>query len=188
MAATRSEATFWTAGYDSLHPLRRRDILCIVTFRCSVEAPMFPALFPDMRTVSTRVAIYAGCVSSLFLAALLFSFYGSLQPPKRVPAEGGNPASAQVRPRLVAGYGKLPLSFELNQGQAEAGVKFLSRGRGYGLFLTSREATLELQSTSVVRCQWSEPGSSEPGAPGILRCSVGARQRTTDHGQRTFCG
>ena len=149
---------------------------------------MFAALFLHRRTASTWVAIYAGCVSSIFLAALLFSFHGSLQTPKSVPAEGGNPVSAQAEPRLMANYGKLPLSFELNEGQADAGVKFLSRGRGLTLFLTSSEATLELQRTSVVRCQWSEPGSSEPGAPGILRCSVGARQRTTDHGQRTSCG
>ena len=146
---------------------------------------MFPALFPDMRTVSTRVAIYAGCVSSLFLAALLFSFYGSLQPPKRVPAEGGNPASAQVRPRLVAGYGKLPLSFELNQGQAEAGVKFLSRGRGYGLFLTSREATLELQSTSVVRRPLSVVRTRKLGAGSARDSTMFSGGPTTNNGPRT---
>ena len=34
---------------------------------------------------------------------------------------------------LVAGYGKLPLSFEPNQGQVDAQAKFLSRGSGYTL-------------------------------------------------------
>ena len=34
--------------------------------------------------------------------------------------------------RRVAG---LPLSFEPNQGQSAAGVKFLAHGKGYGLFL-----------------------------------------------------
>src|SRR6266404_2276927 len=41
-------------------------------------------------------------------------------------------------------YGKLPLSFEVNQGQTDSQVKFLSRGAGYGLFLTSTEAVLSL--------------------------------------------
>jgi len=39
-------------------------------------------------------------------------------------------------------YGKLPLSFEANNGQTDAQVKFLSRGSGYGLFLTNNEAVM----------------------------------------------
>jgi hypothetical protein len=41
-------------------------------------------------------------------------------------------------------YGRLPLSFEANEGQADAQVKFLSRGKGYTLFLSSTEAVLAL--------------------------------------------
>jgi hypothetical protein len=37
---------------------------------------------------------------------------------------------------------KLPLAFEANQGQADAQVKFLSRGSNCTLFLTSTEAVL----------------------------------------------
>jgi len=43
-------------------------------------------------------------------------------------------------------YGKLPLSFEANVGQTNPDVKFLSRGRGYTLFLTDSQATLKLTS------------------------------------------
>jgi YVTN family beta-propeller protein len=42
-------------------------------------------------------------------------------------------------------YGKLPLSFEVNQGQTDKQVKFLSRGNGYNLFLTPTEAVLALK-------------------------------------------
>ena len=48
------------------------------------------------------------------------------------------------------GYGKLPLSFEANQGQTDARVKFLSRGRDRTLFLTSTEAVLRTKG-GVVR-------------------------------------
>ena len=48
--------------------------------------------------------------------------------------------------QLVENYGKLPLSFEANQGQAGPGVAFLSRGSGYTLFLTGDEAVLALRS------------------------------------------
>src|SRR5437899_573824 len=49
-----------------------------------------------------------------------------------------------TKPHVLAAYGKLPLSFEANQGQTEPQVKFLSRGRGYTLFLTHTEAVLTL--------------------------------------------
>lgn len=41
-------------------------------------------------------------------------------------------------------YGHIPLSFEANQGQVDAAVKYLSRGPGYNLFLTASEAVLSL--------------------------------------------
>jgi hypothetical protein len=41
-------------------------------------------------------------------------------------------------------YGKLPLSFEENQGQVDEAVKFLSRGGGSSLFLTSNGAVLAI--------------------------------------------
>jgi len=50
---------------------------------------------------------------------------------------------------LVANYGKLPLAFEANQGQTDPQVKFLSRGAGYSLFLTSTEAVLALEPSTV---------------------------------------
>ncbi|NQT82476.1 SBBP repeat-containing protein, partial [bacterium] len=43
-------------------------------------------------------------------------------------------------------YGKTPLSFELNRGQTDAEVRFLSRGNGYTLFLTRTEAVLALRN------------------------------------------
>jgi uncharacterized repeat protein (TIGR01451 family) len=46
-------------------------------------------------------------------------------------------------------YGKLSLGFEPNQGQADTRVKYLSRGKGYGLFLTANEAILLLSKTPV---------------------------------------
>jgi hypothetical protein len=45
---------------------------------------------------------------------------------------------------MQATYGKLPLHFETNQGQADEQVHFFSRGSGYTLFLASTEAVLAL--------------------------------------------
>ncbi|HSU86129.1 MAG TPA: hypothetical protein VLI42_05305, partial [Chthoniobacterales bacterium] len=63
-------------------------------------------------------------------------------------AQGAPPQPAKVdkatRARVSETYGKLPLSFEANKGQQDGQVKFLSRGSGYNLFLTNREAVLVL--------------------------------------------
>ena len=73
-------------------------------------------------------------------------------------------ASAQVRER----YGNLPLSFEANHGQSDSTVKFLSRGSGYSLFLTSDEAVLVLSQ--------SEADESRT-ASRVARTAVRARDR-----------
>ena len=72
-----------------------------------------------------------------------------------------------VKPRLHEDYGKLPLSFEANQGQLDSQVKFLGRGRGYSLFLTPTGAVLALRkvegdsgrdsSALTRRTEWVQP-------------------------------
>src|SRR6266853_3762163 len=54
------------------------------------------------------------------------------------------PAAAATDVRLSESYGKLPLHFEANRGQTHKDVRFLSRGPGYSLYLTSGEAVLVL--------------------------------------------
>ncbi len=59
-------------------------------------------------------------------------------------------ASTQARKALIAhAYGQLPLRFEVNQGQANSQVKFLSQGTRYTLFLTGTDAVLSLTSESA---------------------------------------
>jgi hypothetical protein len=61
-------------------------------------------------------------------------------------AQGAGAGKAPMpTPRGIADYGKLPLSFEANQGQTDKQVKFLSRGPGYALFLTPTETVLSLK-------------------------------------------
>lgn len=46
-------------------------------------------------------------------------------------------------------YRKAPLSFEANEGQADRSVKFLARGVGYQLHLTSTQAVLSLKKAAT---------------------------------------
>lgn len=68
------------------------------------------------------------------------------------------PAQKLEREKILEAYGKLPLVFEPNYGQTDESVRFVSRGQGYGLFLTDTEAVLSLRkvenrktSAAVVR-------------------------------------
>jgi hypothetical protein len=59
------------------------------------------------------------------------------------------------------------LSFEVNQGQINESVKFVSRGPGYGLFLKATEAVFMLSTTpGVLRMQLIGANSS-PEVRGI---------------------
>jgi hypothetical protein len=81
--------------------------------------------------------------------------------------------------RLADPHGKLPLSFETNQGQTDPHVSFLSRGQGYTLFLAADEAVLMLRGASQesrVKSRQSkvETGNSksEKEDPGIVNPST----------------
>jgi hypothetical protein len=88
---------------------------------------------------------------------------------------------------VAAPYGRLPMSFERNQGQTDPSVSFLARGKGYGLFLTPSEAVLSLRaptspSGAVVRMQLAGVNSHAKVAgadelPGVSNYFVGSDAR-----------
>lgn len=111
---------------------------------------------PNSRHFFTRHLFLNLCL----LLALLFGTVAGLTGLSRkvsaafVAPESFNPATAQIakeaeimpanRERLRAEYGRVPLSFEANQGQTDGSVKFLSRGSGYSIFLTPTDGVLRL--------------------------------------------
>jgi hypothetical protein len=68
-----------------------------------------------------------------------------------LPAAGASSAlhHQAKKTQVDEAYGRLPLSFEANYGRVDDEVKFLSRGSGYQLLLTSSAAVLQLQSRSA---------------------------------------
>src|SRR5712664_2321128 len=57
-------------------------------------------------------------------------------------------ANKPVATQSAASYGKLPLSFEPNHGQAAREVNFLSRGRGYTLLLARDETIFAFRKSN----------------------------------------
>ena len=57
-------------------------------------------------------------------------------------------------------YGNIPIGFEANLGQAASNIQFLSRGAGYGFFLTKQEAILRLASPKPAEVRMMFVGGS----------------------------
>ncbi|MFY9553446.1 MAG: SBBP repeat-containing protein, partial [Blastocatellia bacterium] len=51
--------------------------------------------------------------------------------------------------KIAEFYGRLPLSFEVNQGQADSQVKFFSRGTGHTVCLNAEGAVLEFKPPTI---------------------------------------
>lgn len=103
-----------------------------------------------------------------------------------------------TRSKLARSYGRLPLSFEANRGQTDPRVKFLSRGRGYQIFLTPDETVLSLKKPSAFNSQTSSTGNAksdprnpnpESLTPEVLRMKLtGASKTAALEGQEKLSG
>lgn len=101
--------------------------------------------------VLRRGRISGACVLLLLGGAVLFRRDARISPA----------SSARVSPAVATSFlARLPIAFEPNVGQSAAPVEFLSRGSGYGLFLTPTEAVLALagrkgQAPAAIKMQFA---------------------------------
>jgi len=96
------------------------------------------------------LALFLVSRSGFVASSLTLGRLGSPAVAAKLPSGpgAGSKTGPAMQARLVETYGRLPLTFEGNAGQTDAQVKFLSRGRGYTLFLTGNEAVLALGNGS----------------------------------------
>src|SRR5277367_5108759 len=113
-----------------------------------------------MLTSSRRRSIAAFVAASLAIA-FSFLFFANRSSHKQTETKtlpsaskslGANNAGLAVAsPEVMQAYGQLPLSFEANQGQSAADVKYLGRGDGYLLSLRGQEADLTFHQAPAAR-------------------------------------
>jgi hypothetical protein len=96
---------------------------------------------PMKRTLFVRLFL---CLTTTILSSQSNPVSLINQSATAVPLIGASQTGPKAQAKILDSYGKLPLSFEANHGQADARVKFLSRTGGYSLFLTADEAVLTL--------------------------------------------
>jgi hypothetical protein len=109
------------------------------------------------RNSLVRTAVLTGVFAVAVATAVLILAFTTRLSSRHVSQRALQTQSAQLsqsfpeqvspaeRAQVASTYGKLPLTFEANQGQSDQQVKFLSRGEGYTLFLTGDEAVLSLR-------------------------------------------
>src|SRR5262245_19865032 len=107
---------------------------------------------PRYKTASTPLVVFLFFITvSSYLGALVMRTLAPTPaqsdtqlPPKHAGKSGSPTSSAQ----LDGVFGNVPLSFEVNKKQTDSSVQFISRGRGYNVFLTSTEAVMAVSGKS----------------------------------------
>jgi len=106
-------------------------------------------------------------VGLVFVVTLIpFSAQGTDQFSKKGESTEPNWATKK---RISETYGKLPLHFEANQGQVDERVRFLSRGSGYNLLLTSNEAVLTLSRRENNKDSTAEREDRKRGGESLIQ-------------------
>src|SRR5689334_3610063 len=91
-----------------------------------------------------RIVLTLGfvCLLAVSVGVILV---GAHKDDRNVPSTvSADPLNALDKTRIARGFGQLPLSFEINEGQLDEAVKFMSHGAGYDLFLTANETVLRV--------------------------------------------
>src|ERR1041385_5346956 len=150
--------------------------------RCS-HSRNFLALF--VITALGVTSVFLPVVSSTRTLRPIVSTSPAIGSTARSPkVYGANPlvSKPNQRTRVNETYGKLSMSFEINKGQTDSQVKFMSRSAGYNLFLTATESVMVLNK-SVRRKENKKPstapekGQATPNP--VLRMKlIGANEQT----------
>jgi hypothetical protein len=118
--------------------------------------------------------LFSGLLTLTALA--LFTPTGYLKQLVQPAVVARSSTESAARQQAIESYGKLPLVFEENQGQANARVKFLSRGSCGTLYLTPTEAVFTL-SQGNSRASTIEKYRTGHNATELLKASAADKGR-----------
>ena len=128
---------------------------------------------------SLRVFTLSGLVVALLTAPLLlintpekFNGVNNVQSPAGIlTSHPTPPQTGTATEQARESYGRLPLSFEANRGQAGEAADFVARGGGYTLSLTPTEAVFSLARRSDEQSRNDEPSPDRNDDVGAARRS-----------------
>ena len=144
-----------------------------------------PALLPHINRV---VFVLGVVILASTLGAVIFVAASGND--GSVPAThfAATSTDTSTKAQIAQRFGELPLSFEINNGQTDSAVKFVSHGPGYDLFLTANEAVLSLRKPKAVD-KVKKPGTTPAAEHAVLRLKmVGANAAPRVEGQEELPG
>ena len=99
------------------------------------------------RFVESEMLNPENCLAARLIARRLFaSSLALIAAALFATGVGAASAESPAGEKQAANFGKIPLSFEVNQGQTYPRVQFVSHGRGYSLYLAPGEAYVSLRA------------------------------------------
>jgi photosystem II stability/assembly factor-like uncharacterized protein len=141
---------------------------------------MIPPTPAFSRTYRTLLVVGFVC---LFVA--LSNYDSKVSADRSANPPSATPMDASIKTRIAERFGNLPLSFEINKGQIDQPVKFLSHGQGYDLFLTAAGAVLTLRKPHAPAFdKFKRPDDTRPDAEvresSVLRLTMIGANSTPD--------
>jgi uncharacterized repeat protein (TIGR01451 family) len=144
-----------------------------------------------LKPLAVAVGVLAGA-AGLFVSASGNGATSHTQAPLATPAaKNAIPAIPPQKPsvddatkrEMMEAVANIPMSFEVNRGQTDKRVQFLSRGAGYTLFLTRDSAVLALPTPAGKSSEQKQPARTARALP-----YVGTNARFDSPGQRPYRG
>lgn len=127
-----------------------------------------PICFDRKRPMTKRIGLVLSVVAGFLVIAL--------------SAEG----AGETKPQIDDAYGKLPLGFEANHGQAAEEIDFIARGPGYSLALSPIEAVFALrksQRDSGSKNSGQRTAGPVPQSEVLRMIVVGANRDAAEEGE-----
>jgi hypothetical protein len=119
-----------------------------------------------LRSINGIVLILAlVCPLAVCVGVVLVGARNGDSTPTASAVEPGVPLNAPDRARIAKEFGQLPLGFEINKGQLDQAVKFMSHGAGYDLFLTPTETVLRVHKPRARQVDKTKQLSGPTSAP-----------------------
>src|SRR4026207_1521984 len=106
---------------------------------------------PSSRIPRIVLVIGIVCLVASFAGVVFVTAHRSDNSLHPTPDSAATPLDTPNKARIAEHFGKLPLSFEINKGQTDQLVKFLSHAPGYDLFLTATETVLRVQKPRTLK-------------------------------------
>jgi hypothetical protein len=113
------------------------------------------------------------CLVAVFASSRVSNREPEMQRPAHVSSVAAKTSVQKPAAKVAAQYGRTPLAFEENRGQASPEAKFLARGTGYEIFLTPEESVFVLQApASVNASKIKSPKFASNFSASILRMKL----------------